>query len=325
MIGYKQSPMFNDSAIAALIQSSFKMSRAMKISGTLLLVTAVTAFSRNSIDNEIIGEPTVNCEDSLVGLTFDTKKPFSGRVYVYGMAGDENCSRAFVEKRNQSRIATTFKNGDCTMQRQRVSGKVQGFISSIVVVVSFHGTFVTKADRAFKCICYFRSQKTLRNVIEMSPIGTTELLNTMPTPVCTYTIHSQSADGPILMMGAVGEKVYHVWKCDSMATRFLLHSCSVGDGRGDKVDLIDVDGCAVDPAIQPDVHYDDSNRAVVEVSGYKFSDATVLNYECVLELCRSDAECDRVGKDYMITDNLPIGVLLSATSTQAVYICCYSI
>ncbi|RCN48357.1 hypothetical protein ANCCAN_05505, partial [Ancylostoma caninum] len=57
---------------------------------------------------------------------------------------------------------------------------------------------------------------------------------------------------------------------------------------------IDVDGCAIDPAIQPDVFYEDSNRAVVEVYGYKFSDANVLNYECVLEVCRSAMECENL-------------------------------
>ncbi|RCN48356.1 hypothetical protein ANCCAN_05504 [Ancylostoma caninum] len=246
-------------------------------------VTA-SASPRYSIENEIMGEPTVDCEDSLVGLTFKTKKPFSGRVYVYGMAGDDKCSRAFVENRNQSRLSMHFKSGDCTMQRQRISGQVQvdplfsqslvfnyenfpnfqGLISSLVVVVSFHGTFVTKADRAYKCICFFRSQKTLTNSIEMSPIGTTELLNTLATPTCTYSIHSQTPDGPIMMyickiyvyskyitapschnlsdryfrMGSVGDKIYHVWQCDSLATGFLVHSCSVGDGRGERVDLV---------------------------------------------------------------------------------------
>ncbi|VDM77240.1 unnamed protein product [Strongylus vulgaris] len=223
----------------------------------------------------------VDCEDSLIGLTFKTKKPFSGRVYVHEMAGDEKCSKAFVDNRNQSRgsnhlfskkdnlrISMRFKNGDCTMQRQKISGQIQGLISSLVVVVSFHGTFVTKADRAYKCICFFRSQKTLTNSIGKG---------------ITFS-----------RIGAVGEKIYHVWQCDSPTTRFLVHSCSVSDGLGERIDLIDVDGCAIDPAIQPDVLYENDSKAIVEVYGYKFSDATVLNYECVLEICRSSLECEEL-------------------------------
>ncbi|KHJ99933.1 hypothetical protein OESDEN_00118 [Oesophagostomum dentatum] len=215
----------------------------------------------------------VDCEDSLVGLTFKTKKPFSGRVYVYGMAGDDKCSRAFIENRNQSR--------SCKKQNHE-KALLQGLISSLVVVVSFHGTFVTKADRAYKCICFFRSQKTLTNaiadytntassiylitmILEMSPIGTTELLNTLPTPTCSYSIHTESPLGPVVMYPY--SRPHH---------------------------KIDVDGCAIDPAIQPDVLYEGGNKAIVEVYGYKFSDATVLNYECVLEICLSPLECSHL-------------------------------
>uniref|UniRef100_A0A915ASY5 ZP domain-containing protein n=1 Tax=Parascaris univalens TaxID=6257 RepID=A0A915ASY5_PARUN len=57
---------------------------------------------------------------------------------------------------------------------------------------------------------------------------------------------------------------------------------------------MDVDGCPVDPIIQPEVVYDDNlKRAVAETWGYKFSDTSVLNYQCVVELCRKDVgECD---------------------------------
>ncbi|KJH41831.1 hypothetical protein DICVIV_12193 [Dictyocaulus viviparus] len=69
----------------------------------VMLASVNAMFSKYSIDNEIVGDPTVECEDSMVGLTFKTKRPFSGRVYVYGMAGDNKCSKAFVENHNQSR------------------------------------------------------------------------------------------------------------------------------------------------------------------------------------------------------------------------------
>lgn len=56
---------------------------------------------------------------------------------------------------------------------------------------------------------------------------------------------------------------------------------------------MDIDGCAVDPIIQPDVKYESSLRkAYVETHGYKFSDTSVLNYLCVLELCKkATGEC----------------------------------
>uniref|UniRef100_A0A1I7V653 ZP domain-containing protein n=1 Tax=Loa loa TaxID=7209 RepID=A0A1I7V653_LOALO len=165
---------------------------------------------------------------------------------------------------------------------------------SLTIVVSFHGTFVTRADRAYRCMCFFRNIKRLTSGVDMSSIGTTELMDTVQMPTCTYSIHSGSADGPPAVYGQVGEKIYHVWECDDDTQGFLVHSCFVNDGRGTRFDLLDLDGCAIDPIIQPDVQYDeDLRRAVVETWGYKFSDTSVLNYQCVVELCKKSAgECE---------------------------------
>lgn len=69
-------------------------------------------------------------------------------------------------------------------------------VNSVTIVVSFHGTFVTKADRAFRCMCFFRNIKRLTSAIDMNSILTTDLLDTAKTPSCTYSIHAQSPEGP---------------------------------------------------------------------------------------------------------------------------------
>ncbi|VDM45215.1 unnamed protein product [Toxocara canis] len=165
---------------------------------------------------------------------------------------------------------------------------------SLTIVVSFHGTFVTKIDRAYRCLCFFRNIKHLTSAVDMSPIGTTELINTAKMPTCTYTIHAESPQGPAVAYGQVGDRIYHVWECDDDTHGFLVHSCFVNDGRGTQFDLMDVDGCPIDPIIQPEVTYDDDlKRAVAETWGYKFSDTSVLNYQCVVELCKKDVgECE---------------------------------
>lgn len=61
----------------------------------------------------------------MVSLSFKTKKPFNGRVYVQGMAEDEHCSRNFASNADQSKFSMMIQNGDCTMQRQRVTGKIE--------------------------------------------------------------------------------------------------------------------------------------------------------------------------------------------------------
>uniref|UniRef100_A0A183BHV3 ZP domain-containing protein n=1 Tax=Globodera pallida TaxID=36090 RepID=A0A183BHV3_GLOPA len=247
----------------------------------------------NDIDNELVGDPVVECEETMISLTFKTKKPFNGRVYVQGMADDERCARNFASNSDQSKFSMMIQNGDCTMQRQRVTGSLEGMMLSLTIVVSFHGTFVTRSDRAYRCMCFFRNIKTLTNAIDVNLVATTELLDTAQTPSCLYSIHAQSPEGPPVQLGKVGDKIFHVWQCDDPAYGFLVHSCAVDDGRGSKFDLLDVDGCAIDPVIQPDVVYVREKKiAYVETFGYKFSDTTVLNYQCSVELCkRANNEC----------------------------------
>lgn len=260
----------------------------------LLIALVATAALANKIDNELIGDPIVDCQDTMVSLTFTTQKPFTGRVYVQGLADDDRCSRNFATNTDQSKFSMMIQNGDCAMARQRVSGTLEGIMFSLTIVVSFHGTFVTKVDRAYRCMCFFRNIKRVTNLLDMSAIGTTELLDTAKMPTCTYSIHSGSPDGQLLRYGKVGDKIYHSWQCDDESQGFLVHSCWVNDGRGNRFDLLDIDGCAVDPIIQPDVKYDESlTKAFTETWGYKFSDTSVLNYQCVVELCKkAQGECD---------------------------------
>lgn len=191
-----------------------------------------------AIDNELVGDPVVDCEETMVSLTFKTRKPFNGRVYVQGMADDEKCSRNFASNTDQSKFSMMIQNGDCTMQRQRVAGTLEGMMLSLTIVVSFHGTFVTKSDRAFRCMCFFKNIKRVTSAIDVNLVGTTELLDTAKTPGCMYSIHSQSPTGPPVSSGKVGDRIFHVWECDDPTHGFLVHSCSVDDGRGSRFDLV---------------------------------------------------------------------------------------
>jgi hypothetical protein len=57
---------------------------------------------------------------------------------------------------------------------------------------------VTKVDRAYRCMCFFRNIKRVTSGIDISGIGTTELLDTAKMPTCTYSIHSGGITGPLL-------------------------------------------------------------------------------------------------------------------------------
>ncbi|VDM38661.1 unnamed protein product [Toxocara canis] len=212
--------------------------------------------------------------------------PFMGRVYVRGLADDEKCSRSMANNIEQTTFSMVIQNGDCAMQKQRVAGTLEGVMFSLTIIVSFHSTFVTMADRAYRCMCFFRSIKRLSSELDIFPIGVNQLHNTVKMPSCTYTIRTGSVNGRQVTYGQVGERIYHVWQCDDEAQTFFVHSCFVTDGRGNRFDLVDADGCSIDRAVQPELEYDlSANRVVAPTWGYKFSQTSLLNYQCVLEMC----------------------------------------
>ena len=40
-------------------------------------------------------------------------------------------------------------------------------------------------------MCFFRNIKRVTNLLDISAIGTTELLDTAKMPTCTYSIHTE--------------------------------------------------------------------------------------------------------------------------------------
>lgn len=55
----------------------------------LILVSCIAAGFAGEIDNHLVGDPVVDCQDTMVSLTFTTEKAFNGRVYVKGLADDD--------------------------------------------------------------------------------------------------------------------------------------------------------------------------------------------------------------------------------------------
>lgn len=67
----------------------------------------------------------------------------------------------------------------------------------------------------------------------------------VPMPVCRYEVLEGGPDGPPVLYATVGQMVYHKWTCDSEQKNqfcMIVHSCTVDDGNGDRVELIDENG-----------------------------------------------------------------------------------
>uniref|UniRef100_A0A5S6R150 ZP domain-containing protein n=1 Tax=Trichuris muris TaxID=70415 RepID=A0A5S6R150_TRIMR len=269
-------------------------SHVVLLLGSLSLISIARG---GEVDNHLAGTPLVDCQDTSISITFTTAKPFTGRVYVKGLQEDDRCSRSYAANNDQRKFTIMVNQGDCSMQRQRVSGgSLEGIMFSMVIVVSFHGTFETMNDKAYRSVCFFRNIKRVTNFLDVSMLPTAELMDTGKMPECQYTIHKDSSSGPLVRYAEIGDHLFHVWECEDDGQGMLVHSCWVSDGRGSRFELLDIDGCAIDPVIQPDVRYEASlTKAWVETWAYKYSDTSVLDYQCVVELCKkAQGECEGV-------------------------------
>ncbi|VDL80639.1 unnamed protein product [Nippostrongylus brasiliensis] len=228
-----------------------------------------------SLDNGITSLPEVDCMEDRVKLTFHTQRPFKGRIFVKGMSDKDVCINNYIGNTSPS-VAFELKNGECNMRRTRMLGPEQrGVEQSITIIISFHSTFITKVDRAYRCTCfYMEADKVVTSKFDVSNLPTTDLIDTARMPLCTYTVRRESVNGPLVQFAQVGDPVFHVWQCESDMFSMLVHSCFVDDSNGqDRKPFVDERGCAIDPIIVPDLVYNkDNNMAFAQVNVFKFAD-----------------------------------------------------
>uniref|UniRef100_A0A5S6Q6X9 ZP domain-containing protein n=1 Tax=Trichuris muris TaxID=70415 RepID=A0A5S6Q6X9_TRIMR len=268
--------------------------RTVLIAATFILLSTIQDGSHAMVNNEVIGVPRVKCEDHRVAMELTMAKPFTGRIFVKGMADRSECAKDFRGAKD-STVVYELRNGDCNMNKQRRIGPQRGIEQSMTVVVSFHDTFITKMDRAYRCTCFFmEAEKAVTSDFEVSDLATTDLIDTARTPSCTYRVRHGSINGPAVSHASVGDQVYHVWQCDSDTFGMLVHSCKVDDGTGGRrIALHDESGCAVDAAIVGELTYNQlTNQAFVVNEVFKFADKQNVYFQCAISLCmKSDGAC----------------------------------
>lgn len=75
-----------------------------------------------------------------------------------------------------------------------------------------------------------------------SDLTTSMLESGHAMPQCSYTLHRDSPNGPVLRYGRVGDIVFHVWDCPSDVYAMLIHSCYILDGQGGEHQVINENG-----------------------------------------------------------------------------------
>lgn len=96
----------------------------------------------------------------------------------------------------------------------------------------------------------------------------------------------------------IGEQVYHKWTCDSETVDtfcMVVHSCFVDDGNGDRIDILNSDGCALDKYLLNNLEYPTDLMAGQEAHVYKYADRSQLFYQCQITITikEPNSECPR--------------------------------
>jgi hypothetical protein len=247
------------------------------------------------VDNGVEGDPEIECGPTSITINFNTQNTFEGHVYVKGRYAEAGC-RDDTGGRQVAGITLPFDT--CGVSRTR-SLNPKGVFVTTVVIISFHPQFITKVDRAYRIQCfYMEADKTVSQELEVSMLTTAFQTQIVPMPVCRYEILEGGPTGAPVQYALVGDQVYHKWTCDSETVDtfcMIVYSCFVDDGNGDRVDLLDADGCAIDRYLLNNLEYPTDLMGGVEAHVFKYADRPQLFFQCQIQITvkEPNGECAR--------------------------------
>ncbi|KAK0425817.1 hypothetical protein QR680_009405 [Steinernema hermaphroditum] len=270
----------------------------------LLVLLPASRVAGISIDNDIVGEPDIECLENEIRVWVKTRKLFAGRIYAKGKADNPDCYKDDFTALRTKKPHYTLPFGMCGMKSLR-SVDPRGMYYGITLVVSFHPLLITKIDQAFHVKCFFEeANRGLTAELGVSMIPTTEVEARHGIPGCTYSIHRSSiADldagrpaGPPIQFARVGDKVLHQWHCDDQMFGIRINNCYVTDGFGQRASVVDEKGCPVDPIVITGIRYSpDLQRAYAESQVFKFADKPGVWFFCQIQMCMKKAGmCDGI-------------------------------
>ncbi|EYC06368.1 hypothetical protein Y032_0076g1025 [Ancylostoma ceylanicum] len=263
------------------------------LSLTVAVFLCVVAAAASKYPNEIMDTPLVLCEPERIVIKIRTTSSNPSHIYADEFAEDPDCS-----SRNMNKIS--LRHGKCGMSTERTDNPA-GIIQRVCISVQLHPLFVTEADRSYCAQCVYVQSRVLDDLessLDISEALPTELAPTFDVdkiPKCTYTIRKGSESGPEVRYATVGESVYHVWNCPGENTGILVQNCYVEDGQGNRILVIDQNGCGVDQYVMPTPEYSaDLTTAFQETHVFKFAQKTITRFICQIRICLQSDECKKL-------------------------------
>ncbi|VDN60508.1 unnamed protein product [Dracunculus medinensis] len=222
-------------------------------------------------------------------VRFDTRNVFNGLVFVEDHLSDPECRSSTVKGLNKNGCNASLKLGfrGCGIERRR-SNDPKGMFITTSLIVAFHPEFLTKIDRVYVVQCfYMEMEKILQKDIQIKMPSPPLQTGQVPMPICRYEVLDGSPSGPPIFYATIGQMVYHKWTCEAeIENQFcmIVHSCYVDDGNGDRVQLIDRNGCAQDKYLLQNLEYLSDLMAGKEAHVYKYADRQSMFFDCQITL-----------------------------------------
>ncbi|GMS87165.1 hypothetical protein PENTCL1PPCAC_9340 [Pristionchus entomophagus] len=290
----------------------------MRSFGTWLVLAFFSGLgSAVKYPNEIEETPTVVCEKDRIVVKIKTTSSNPSLIYADDFGEDPECST-----RNRNTI--DIKHGKCGMSTERTEDPM-GAVQRMCISVQLHPMFVTEADRSYCVQCVYVEQHVLRDFeqsLDVSEAPATELalqFDFQTVPKCVYSIRKGSPTGPPAHYALIGDAVYHVWQCDGNNHGILVQNCYVEDGQGNRILIIDQDGCGVDTYVMNTPEYSaDLNSAFQETHVFKFAQKTVTRFACQIRICVQGEDCHKVAPPKQCPSSSERAATISTSTSSAV-------
>ncbi|CAD6190113.1 unnamed protein product [Caenorhabditis auriculariae] len=255
-----------------------------------IFLSAIVFSEALKYPNEVVDTPNVICETDSMIIRIKTTSSNPSKIYADDYENDKECYT-----RNSNRL--TVPHGKCGMKvetTQNPSGSVQ----RVCITVQLHPLFVTEADRSYCAQCIYVESRILDDIhssLEISDAPPTEIaaqFDESQMPKCSYSLRKESESGAEVRYASVGDTVFHVWACDGEHNGILVQNCHVEDGQGNKIMIIDQNGCGIDHYVMPTPMYSaDQSKAFQETHVFKFAQRTITRFICQIRICLKGDDC----------------------------------
>ncbi|XP_018027099.1 serine-rich adhesin for platelets-like isoform X3 [Hyalella azteca] len=224
---------------------------------------------------------SVHCKDTRIAVEVATNRPFNGRIYALGRS--ETCNIAVINS-DKFRLDLTMAGQDCNTQ------SVNGVYTN-TVVIQHHSVVMTKTDKIYKIRCtYDMSPKNI--TFGMMPIRDPDMIPITSAP--------EAPPPRIRILDAALREVETVRIGDRLTFRIEIpeqtpygifaRSCvAMAKDSRSTFQIIDDDGCPVEPAIFPE--FTKVGSALQSMyDAFRFTESYGVIFQCNVKYCLGSCE-----------------------------------